>query len=202
VNASPQPPATPPPPAPPPPAAAAPYPVNLEIAQQAEYHRWLPLVKWLLLIPHYIALVVVGLIAEVCILIGFFAVLFTGQWPAGLFNLVAGAQRWGYRVAAYLLLLTDDDPNYPLRYTIEYPAGGVDRWRVLQIILAYPVLLVAEVVLYIVFLLLFVPFFAILFTQKYPEGLFNLARGGLRLMARGQAYQAFMVTRYPPFDLS
>jgi hypothetical protein len=76
-----------------------------------ELNRWLPLVKWLLAIPHYIVLFFVDLAALVCVIIAWFAILFTGRYPRGLFDFVVGSLRWNNRVAAYAFVLTTD--RYP-----------------------------------------------------------------------------------------
>ena len=76
-----------------------------------DLNRWLPLVKWLLAIPHYIVLVFLGIAAFVCIVIAWFAILFTGRYPRGLFDFVVGVGRWGVRVEAYAFLLATD--RYP-----------------------------------------------------------------------------------------
>lgn len=76
-----------------------------------ELNRWLPLVKWFLAIPHYIVLFFLGIGAFVCVVIAWFAILFTGRYPRGLFDFVVGVGRWSLRVAAYAFLLTTD--RYP-----------------------------------------------------------------------------------------
>jgi uncharacterized protein DUF4389 len=76
-----------------------------------DLNRWLPLVKWLLAIPHYVVLLFLGLGAFVSVVIAWFAILFTGRYPRGLFDFVVGVGRWGLRVSAYALLLTTD--RYP-----------------------------------------------------------------------------------------
>jgi hypothetical protein len=77
-----------------------------------ELNRWLPLVKWFLAIPHYIVLACLAIAAVVCVVIAWFAILFTGRYPRGLFEFVVGVSRWSLRVAAYAFLLTTD--RYPL----------------------------------------------------------------------------------------
>ena len=81
-----------------------------------DLNRWLPLVKWLLAIPHYIVLAVLGVVAFICVIIAWFAIIFTGRYPRGLFDLVLGVHRWALRVAAYVfLLITDKYPPFSLR---------------------------------------------------------------------------------------
>ena len=67
--------------------------------------------KWLLAIPHYIVLVVLAIVAVFAIIIAWFAILFTGRYPRGLFDYVVGVGRWGLRVQAYVILLVTD--RYP-----------------------------------------------------------------------------------------
>jgi hypothetical protein len=74
-------------------------------------NRWLPLVKWFLAIPHYIVLIFLGLAAIVCVIIAWFAILFTGRYPKELFDFVVGVMRWGNRVSAYAFVLVTD--RYP-----------------------------------------------------------------------------------------
>jgi len=78
-------------------------------------NRWLPLVKWLLAIPHYIVLVFLWIAAVVSVIIAWFAILFTGRYPRGLFDFVLGVARWGNRVIAYaFILVTDEYPPFRL----------------------------------------------------------------------------------------
>ena len=78
---------------------------------KTELNRWLPLVKWLLAIPHYIVLFFLFIAAFVCVVIAWFAILFTGRFPRGLFDFLVGVGRWSVRVTAYTFLLATD--RYP-----------------------------------------------------------------------------------------
>jgi hypothetical protein len=92
--------------------------VHLEIDYpdvEQDLNRWLPLVKWLLAIPHYIVLAVLGAVAVIVIVIAWFAILFTESYPRSLFDYVVGVGRWSLRVQAYaFLLVTDQYPPFSL----------------------------------------------------------------------------------------
>jgi hypothetical protein len=82
---------------------------------ERDLNRWLPLVKWLLAIPHYVVLVFLSIGAVFAVMIAWFAILFTGRYPRGLFDYVLGVGRWWLRVEAYaFLLLTDRYPPFSL----------------------------------------------------------------------------------------
>jgi hypothetical protein len=93
--------------------------VHLEIDYpdaERDLNRWLPLVKWLLALPHYVVLGVLWLVAAFGWVIAWFAILFTGRFPRGLFDFVVGVGRWTLRVEAYaFLLVTDRYPPFSLR---------------------------------------------------------------------------------------
>jgi Domain of unknown function (DUF4389) len=83
---------------------------------EKDLNRWLPLVKWFLAIPHYIVIVFLNIGAIFAVLAAWFAILFTGRYPRGLFNYVEGVMRWENRVAGYaFLLVTDRYPPFSLR---------------------------------------------------------------------------------------
>jgi Domain of unknown function (DUF4389) len=82
---------------------------------QQDLNRWMPLVKWLLAIPHYIVLAVLGVGAIIAVFIAWFAILITGRYPRPLFDYVVGVGRWALRVQAYTsLLITDRYPPFSL----------------------------------------------------------------------------------------
>jgi len=185
------------------------FPLTYEIQRQEEYNRWLPLVKWLLVIPNIFVLAFVVIAALFAWIGSFFAVLVTGRYPEGIFNFLVGVGRWTARVGAYVCLLTDKYPPFTTAvtpedtvvYDLAYPEQGVDRWRPLvHWILIIPYHIIAVVLGYVVGIITFFSLFTILFTKKIPQGLFDIALNGIRWQARSNVYGAWMVTKYPPFE--
>lgn len=81
-----------------------------------DLNRWLPLVKWLLAVPHYIVLIILSLCAVFVTIMAWFFILFTGRYPRDLFDFVVGVNRWNLRVSAYaFLLVTDKYPPFSLK---------------------------------------------------------------------------------------
>jgi Domain of unknown function (DUF4389) len=184
-----------------------PYPVRLDIEYPDRLSRLLIFVKWLLAIPHFIALFFLGVGAYVVAILSFFAVLITGRYPEGMFTYMAGVLRWAARVQAYVFLMTDayppfsleDDPNYPVRVEFDYPPQ-MARWRPLvQWLLVIPAAFLAWLILIAAEVCVFLAWFAILITGRFPEGMFNVVLIGHRWALRTGAYLYFMEEAYPPF---
>jgi hypothetical protein len=107
------------------------YPLRLEGDLSPRLSRWLWLVKWLLIIPHAIILFFLWIAFVVLTVIAFFAILFTGRYPHGIFDFNVGVMRWTWRVGyySYSALGTDryppfslrEEPDYPARLSVEYP---------------------------------------------------------------------------------
>ena len=113
------------------PAGPSVSPVRVEGNLDAPLNRWLWLVKWALMIPHYIVLFFLWIAFFVLTVIAFFGILFTGRYPRGIFDFNVGVLRWTWRVGfySYSALGTDryprfslaDDPEYPARLDVAYP---------------------------------------------------------------------------------
>jgi hypothetical protein len=152
-------------------------------------------------------LVFLGIGAWVVMIISWFAVLITGTYPVGMFNYMVGVIRWNTRVQAYVFLMTDayppfslaDDPSYPVRVEIDYPQR-MPRWRpLLSWLLVIPYGLCAWVILGLGEICVFLAWFAILITGRFPAGMFNFILVGFRWALRAGTYGYWMTEPYPPF---
>ncbi|BCY09999.1 DUF4389 domain-containing protein [Actinoplanes sp. L3-i22] len=204
------------------------YPVHVEAHRDEQLSRWLWLVKWLLLIPHVVILAFLWLGLIVATLVAYLAVLFTGRYPAGLRAYNLGVLRWSWRVGyyGYYALGTDryppftlaEVPDYPARLAVEESAPP-PRWLPLVAwlfaiphglllgalagagthhyddtsVTARPVSFVSLVLLVVVV--------SLLFTGRYPQGLYDLLVGIARWNFRVAAYLTLLTTVYPPFRL-
>ena len=190
-------------------AAPAPgYPVRFDVEYPEELSRLLIFVKLLLAIPHLFILYALGVVQSVITIIALFAILFTTRYPEGLFKISVGVLRWQANVSAYILLLRDEYPpfswdagEYPLALEVEYP-DTLNRWLPLvKWLLAIPNAIVLAILGFVAYILVFFAWFAILFTGKFPRGLFDFIVGTQRWTLRLNAYIYLMRDEYPPFSL-
>jgi uncharacterized protein DUF4389 len=210
-------------PAPPAPAAGFQRPVSLEARLDAPLSQWLWLVKWLLAIPHYIALACLSVAYFVLSVVALFAILFTGRYPRGIFEFNVGVLRWGWRVAyySYGALATDryppftlaDVPDYPARLEVAYPEQlsrglALVKWW----LLAIPQYILVGIFLGgyrlagvpgfgLIGLLALFAAVALAFTGVYRPEIFELVVGLNRWVMRVIVYVSLMTDVYPPFRL-
>lgn len=206
----------------------SPSPLRLTGTLDEPLSRWLWLVKWLLLIPHYIVLAVLWVAVLVVTVIAFFAVLVTGRYPSALFGFTRGVLRWSWRVGFYGYggLATDryppftlaDVPDYPARLELDEPED-LSRGLVLVKwwLLALPHYLLLGAAagavtvasdrsdttasLSVVTLAVLFAGIALLIRGHYPRGLFDLAVGLHRWAYRVAVYSLLLTDSYPPFRL-
>ena len=197
------------------------YPVTLTGELTVPPARGWWLIKWLLAIPHIFILIFLWIAFIVVWVIAFFAIVFTGRFPKGLFDFNVGVLRWQWRVEfyTYWALATDKYPpftlksvDYPADLQVEYPEKlskglvWVKWW-----LLAIPHYIVVSFFqpggnrrnnsLGLVNFLAIFAGFVLLFTGKYPESIFKLVIGMNRWSYRFCAYVALMTDQYPPFRL-
>jgi hypothetical protein len=198
-----------------------PYPVRLEGEPTQPLSRWLWLVKWLLLIPHYICLLLLFVTLILTTIAAFFVLLFTGRYPRGLFDWNVGILRWTWRVAfyGYSALGTDryppftmaEAPDYPARLEIDYPE---QQRRGLPLIgwwlIGIPQYVIAGLLSGggvgwgrygggVVGVLVLVVGLLLLFKDRYPRDVFDVMMGFNRWVVRVGVYALLMTPQYPPF---
>jgi hypothetical protein len=214
------------------PATAGPrptvYPVALTGELDPRLSRWLWLVKWLLAIPHYIVLAFLWLAFLIMWVVAFFAILFAGRYPRGVFDFNLGVLRWTWRVFfySYWALGTDryppfslrEEPDYPARLEIAYPERLSHWLPLVKWLLAIPHLILVGIfvggwgwgwgedfrglgIAGLVGILVIIAGFVLLFTGRYPRSLFDFALGLDRWAFRVAAYVSLMRDEYPPFRL-
>ena len=199
------------------------YPVQVEGVLEAGLSRWLWLVKWLLLIPHFIVLAFLWAAFFVVTVIAFFAILFTERYPRSLFGFDLGVMRWTWRVAWYGYggLGTDRYPpftladvEYPARLHVDYPER-LSRGLVLVKwwLLAIPHYIVVSFFVGpgwwyeqwhgpgLIGVLVFFAGVVLLVRNRYPRSLYELVIGMDRWVVRVVSYAALMRDEYPPFRL-
>jgi hypothetical protein len=148
-----------------------------------------------------------GIVAGLAAVIAWFAIVFTGRYPDGLWKLAAFYLRWRVRAIAYLTLLRDEYPpfgdgDYPAELVLAQPDGMRDRLTVaFRFLLALPHLIMLWLLSIIWAFTTAIAWVVILLTGRYPETLYGFAIGVLAWDARVEAYMLLLRDEYPPFTL-
>ena len=150
---------------------------------------------------------VLGAVAGVAALINWFIIIFKGTANKDLMNLQLFYMRWRARALAYEALLRDEyppfgDANYPVEATFPSVTEDRNRWTVgFRFILIIPQAIVLTFVAIAWIVTMIIAWFAILFSGRYPEGLWTFGEGVIRWSLRVEAYWLLLTDEYPPFSL-
>jgi hypothetical protein len=187
------------------------YPVSYEADAVLEgRNRLTSFFRYFVDIPWVIVAFLYSIGANIAAFIAWFAIVFTGRYPEGLYNFNAGFLRMSTRVNGFSYLLTDDyppfggeeAPQYPIRVGVPPPLDNYNRMKTLfRLIVGIPVMLLAFVQGLILGVCALIAWFAIVFTGRLSEGLFNPMRSASAYLTRAGAYFLLMTEDYPPFSL-
>lgn len=148
-----------------------------------------------------------GMVACFCAIVAWFAIVFGGRYPEGLWKLATFYLRWRVRATTYLMLLRDEYPpfgdgEYPAELAIEMPQGPRDRMTVFfRVFLVIPHLFVLWLLSIVWAFTTAIAWIAILLTGRYPESLYGYALGVFAWGIRVEAYMLLLRDEYPPFTL-
>ncbi len=195
------------------------YPVTFEVDYPETLNRLTTFFRLFLSLPVFIFLGLLsgsgigeeaargGAIAGGGIVVAILVVVFVRQYiPHWMFDFQVALMRFGNRAVAYLFLLTDQYPafegDYPVRFEVRYPER-LNRWKVLvwKLISAIPHIIILIFLVIALLVIVFIAWFAVLFTGRYPQGLHSFVVGVMRWGNRVEAYVYSLTDEYPPFSL-
>lgn len=191
--------------------------MELAIKRQEKFSRGQLLLRtffgWIyILIPHYFLLFFVGIWSMILSFLAFWAVLFTGKYPKSWYEYQIKLMTWGIRVSSSFFNLIDGYPQFGLngsnpQITLDapYPEKLSRGILILRLFFGWIYIFIPHgFCLYFRilwgFILMFIAWWVVLFTGKYPEGLFNYQAGTLRWAIRLGMYASFLTDKYPPFS--
>jgi Domain of unknown function (DUF4389) len=183
------------------------YPVTFEADYVEKRSRLTTFFRLILAIPHLIVLTFYAIAAWVVVIVAWFALLFTGRWPQGMYDFVGGFMRYSTAVYGYVNLLTDayppfgpDTDDYPVRLNISPPKEEYTRLKVLfRIILMIPPYIIAYAMSIVAGVGSFLAWFAIVVLGRQPKGLQDMTVLGLSYQQRAYTYFMLITEDWPPF---
>ena len=186
------------------------YPISYDAEPALDgRNRLTTFFRYIVAIPWLIVAAIYGFVAQIAAVIAWFAIVFTGKYPEGLYNFNVGYLRMISRVNGFEYLLTDawppfggdEAPDYPVRVGVAPPLDQYSRLKTgFRFIVGIPVYLLAIVQAIILSVCAFIAWFAILFTGKLSEGLFNPIRSASAYLTRGGGYFLLLTEDWPPFS--
>ena len=186
------------------------YPVSVDGDYEEPLHRFLWLLKWFLVIPHWVVLGLLSIPQILSYPAAWLAIIILGRYPRLLWDYHVGLMRWKWRLNyyAYHMGATDQYPpfsmaerDYPASIAIEYPESSSRMTALFRWILIIPQAIISSLIGDLVGILVFISLVALLFTGRYPEALFAVNLGFNRWRYRVGAYGALLRDEYPPFSI-
>jgi hypothetical protein len=188
----------------------SPYPIGYEADFVEERSRLTTFFRYFLAIPLLIVGVIYAIGAIFSVAIAWFALMFTARYPLGLYNFVAGTNRYFTRLNAYIRLLTDvyppfdldEHPEYPVRVPIAPPQESYSRLKVFfRYILAIPVMLISYALGILANICTFLSWVVIVFTGKQNKSLQDAINLATAYGARAGGYYSLITEDWPPFSV-
>ena len=187
------------------------YPVTFEADYVEQRSRLTTFFRLLLVIPHLLIVAFWGLAVFFGVIVAWFALLFTGRWPLGLYMFTANFLKYFTRVSGYCWLLTDpyppfpsgvnDDPDYPVRLNVAAPQAEYSRLKVLlRIFYIIPAAIIVYILNLVLDLIGFVAWLVIVITGKQPRGLQDVIKFCVSYHMRVTALFLLVTETYPPFS--
>ena len=184
------------------------HPIRLVVTDDLQRNRLTVFFRIILAIPHFVWLVLWGVVAVLAVIANWFATLIKGESPGGLHNFLATYLRYQTHVWAYTLILADPypgfggKPGYPIDIEVDPPVRQ-NRWTVgFRIILAIPALLIARIMTNLSQILALFNWVVSLVLGRLPEGMRNFGAFALRYEQQTTAYVYLLADRYPSFNVS
>lgn len=187
----------------------APYPVGYEADFVEQRNRLTTFFRYVMAIPHLIIACFLGFALYVCVIIAWFAIVFTGRYPEGLYSFNARVVRWLSRLQSYVMLAADpfppfdldEHPEYPVRVSIGPAKESYSRLKTaLRFIIGIPVMLINYALGVVANVCALISWFWIVITGKQNEGLHNAIKLGMAYSARSTAYLCLLTEEWPPFS--
>jgi hypothetical protein len=186
-----------------------PHPVQFEVDYPERLSRVKAFFKWLLVIPHFIAVYLLMIAVQILTVLAWFAILFTGRYPKAFFEFNSGVQRWSSNAFAYFALLRDEYPPFswePGEYPLALQIPMAERQSRFRLFIRLFAILPNYIVFYFVmiawYFTTFIAWWAIVITGRYPRGLFRFSVGVMRWYNRMFAYLLLLRDEYPPYSVN
>lgn len=180
---------------------------HYDVPRPERLSRLLIFVKWLMILPHAFILYFYGIVAAFVGFLAWWAILFTGVYPQGMWNLVYGYVRWNARVSVYTTLLRDEYPPfgeepYPLQFHVERPERSSRLLLLGRFFLLIPLGLWMSLVGLYASVLMVIAFITILVTGNIPESIFYQIVGVMRYIMKVNCFAYLLTDDWPGFAIT